>query len=154
MRNRIETLRNHLDKLIKDRDNEWFWFVETHIFAVSNLAAMIALKRGLDPELATMIGLLHDIHTLLTGDPEKHAKHGSEKARKILEGLRIVDDEELEIICNAIRNHSKKAVTQDEYSELIKDADVLSHYFYNITLPLFAKDVERLAALKTEFSLR
>ena len=153
MGNRIEVLRSSIDKLVGAESQGGSWFVESHLFAVSNFAAMIALKRGLDPEIATMIGLLHDIHTLLTGDPENHAKQGSILARKILGGLDIVTDDERDAICTAIRNHSKKRTIHDAYSELAKDADVLSHYFYNTTLPVFEKDQARLEALREEFEL-
>jgi uncharacterized protein len=121
--------------------------------AVSHFAAMIALKRGLDPEIATMIGLLHDLHTLMTGDSTEHAAHGSALAKLLLTDLKIVSREECKTICKAIQHHSKKSKLHDPYSELAKDADVLSHYFFNTTLPVFAKDKARLQALMEEFAL-
>jgi len=124
------------------------------MYAVSIFAAMLADKRGLDSELATMIGLLHDIYPLLTGDTENHAKNGSILAREILTDLDIVDDEELDIICTAVKYHSKKRAVHDEYSELAKDADVLSHYYHDISWPILEKDHARLEALKVELGLR
>lgn len=83
------------------------------MFSVSNFAAMLALKRGLDAELATMIGLLHDIHTLLADDATNHATLSSVKAKEILAELNIVNAEEMQIIVTAIDNHSAKLVIRD-----------------------------------------
>jgi HD domain. len=63
MKNRVEILRGFLDDLMMNKQRGELWFVERYMFAVSNFAAMIALKRNLNPEIAAMIGLLHDIHT-------------------------------------------------------------------------------------------
>lgn len=153
MRNRVEILRDAIDEMAGRGGKGVFFFVLRHMYSVSAFAAMLAKKRGLDAELATMTGLLHDIHTLLADDPAKHAKRGSKKAKEILSDLKIVTDEELEVICTAIRNHAKKAEVHDEYSELIKDADVLGHYFANTALPVFDKDKERLNKLLIELSI-
>jgi len=123
------------------------------MYAVSSFAAMIAEKRGLDVELALIIGQLHDIYSLLNDDTEKHAKNGSKLARELLTEMGIVDAEELEIICTAIKYHSKKRLIHDEYSELAKDADVLSHYYHDGFRPALEKDRERLEALQLEFDL-
>ena len=153
MRNRIEILRSHIDNLSDDSVDGGSCFIESHMLSVSNFAAMIAMKRGLDPEIATMIGLLHDIHPLLTGDYTEHAKQGSLLAEEILSKLNITTQEETELICTAVRYHSKKRSVHDAYSELIKDADVLSHCFYNISFPALEKDQARFEALKKEFGL-
>jgi len=151
MGNRIETLRDYLAKLLDEEGRKRSRFIENHLFAVSNFAAMIAMKRGLDPEIATMAGLLHDIYTALTGNSEKHAKLGAKLARDILAKLDIATPDEADVICSAIKHHSKKSSVHDPYSELVKDADVLSHYFYNVSYPVFEKDRERLKALAAEF---
>jgi len=153
MKNRIEILRDYIDELIKDKGRGDFYFVERHMFAVSNFAAVLAMKRGLDIEIALIIGLLHDIHTLLADDSENHAELGSLKARDILSELEIVSDEELEVICTAIKNHSTKGEIHDEYSELAKDADVLNHYFANPALPYVERGNERLERIITELGL-
>lgn len=153
MENRIEILRNVIDGLVDCKGQKEWFFMSRHMYAVSGYAAMLATKRGLDNEVATMIGLLHDIHTIITGNPDKHAKHGSVMAREILSELGVVTNGEIEIICNAIRHHGKKAETHDEYSELIKDADVLDHHFFNTILPVIEKDKERLGKLFAELGI-
>lgn len=153
MENRIETVRTAIDALVKEKKPGEFWFVERHMFAVSNFAAMLALKRSLQPETAAIIGLLHDIHTLLTGDSTNHAALGSNQAEQILTQLQAFTLQEISIICNAIKNHSSKATIHDEYSELIKDADVLAHYFYNTSLPVPSHETARLQSLLQELKL-
>jgi len=108
MDNRIEILRNYIDKSVKNKEPGSFWFVERHTAIVSSFSAMLAKKRALNTEIATMIGLLHDIHTLLADDPHNHAELGSLKAKEILSESNIVSSEELEIISTAIKNHSSK----------------------------------------------
>jgi len=124
------------------------------MLAVSSFAAMLAMKRNLNAEIATMIGLLHDIHTLLTDDHDNHTRLGSVRAREILSDLQIVSDEELELICTAIAHHSTKNGVHDPYSELAKDADVLSHYFFNTSLPIIEGEERRLAQLFDEIGLQ
>jgi len=154
MEHRIEKLRKHIDELIQDKQRGSLWFIDRHMLAVSSFAAMLAVKRKLNAELATMIGLLHDIHMLLTDDRQDHAIRGSLKAREILSALNIVSDEELELICTAIQHHSTKNEIHDVYSELIKDADVLSHHFFNTSLPIVEGEEIRLEKLFDEIGLR
>jgi len=154
MEHRVEKLRKHIDELIQNNHRGTFWFIERHMFSVSSFAAMLAMKRNLNSEIATMIGLLHDIHTLLADNHENHAAFGSLKAREILSALDIVSDEELETICAAIQHHSTKNSVHDVYSELAKEADVLSHYFFNTSLPIIEGEEMRLEKLFDELGLR
>lgn len=136
MLNRVEILRNYIDELIKNKERGKFWRIDRHMETVSQFAAMLALKRGLNPEIAIMTGLLHDIHTLLTDDPKDHEVLGAAKAKEILAELKITSNEETSMICSAVRNHSSKGTAHSGYSQTLKDADVLSHYFYNPSLDL------------------
>ena len=151
MKNRIELLRDFIDELANNKPRGEFWFIARHMHVMSHFALVLAKKRNLNPEIAVMIGFLHDIHTLLTDNPENHAELGSLKAKEILSELKIVSDDELEIICNAIKNHSSKGMIHDEYSELAKDADVLSHYLP--TMPIIEHEKIRLGKLFDEFGL-
>ena len=153
MNNRIEILRSYIEQLTNTEKRAESWHVEKHMLVVSNFSPMIALKRGLDPEIATMVAFLHDLHTLLTGNSTNHAKFSSMLAREILTELSIVTEDEMDTICEAIKNHSTKREIHDPYSEIIKDADVLSHYFQNVSLPIAEKDEMRLEALVNEFGL-
>jgi putative nucleotidyltransferase with HDIG domain len=121
------------------------------MICVSQLCALIALKRNEDVELATMAGLLHDIHLLINLDSEKHAVKGAVLAREILEELELTTEKETNKICSAINNHSKKRKTFTSFDEVLIDADVFEHALYNMTIPLREKDMERFLRLSNEF---
>jgi HD superfamily phosphodiesterase len=110
-----------------------------HLSSVSSLCAYLANERGLDKELGCIIGLLHDCSSYLLNSSFDHANRSSELSRKLLYEMNLFNHEEITIICNAIRNHSDKGKIHDEYSELIKDADVLAQYFSEMDA-VFNKD--------------
>ena len=154
MTNRTEKLRQYITENIFDIKNiERSCAINNHIYAVSQFCAMIALKRGQNAELATIAGMLHDIHTLKTLDSKDHAIKGSKLAKEILDILKITSDEETEIICQAIYNHTNKKDKHSEFIEVLVDADVIQHYLYNIELPISEQEKNRLDQLKKEFGL-
>ena len=155
MKDRVEALRYFILENFPNKENDQERLdLYMHMFAVSQFCAMIALKRNQNVDLAVMAGLLHDLYTYKTLDPEKHAKKGAVLAREILEALDLTTDEETEKICSAIHSHSKKKNKHSDFTEVLVDADVLQHYLYNPALPIIEKDKERLKKLLKEFKLR
>ncbi|MCL2427043.1 MAG: HD domain-containing protein [Oscillospiraceae bacterium] len=152
---RIEILRTYLEKILMSSKAkmETRLFLVNHMVCVSQFCAMIALKRGENAELATMAGLLHDIHTLVHLDMDKHAKKGAVIARDVLTGMDLTTDEETDMICSAIQHHSKKKGNFSSFDEVLIDADVLEHGLHNVTIPLREKDRERYEKLFIEFGL-
>jgi HD superfamily phosphodiesterase len=53
----------------------------THTYGVAQLCALLAVKRGLDPVLASIIGLLHDVNIYKTGVRSLHSHNGAEMVR-------------------------------------------------------------------------
>jgi HD superfamily phosphodiesterase len=109
-----------------------------HLAGVAYLGAFLAANRNLNPELCICAGLLHDIWLFQNmGSPDifdeyvKHGHYGSELAEELLKGTGLYRDEEIEIICRMIHNHNDKSIAQDDYSEVLKDADALQHYLNN-----------------------
>ena len=134
MRNRLEALRFKVDDLILEsgeRAGEFF----SHLYSVSKFAALLALKRGLNPEIAQAAGMLHDIYQVTAGTSGQHGAKGAIVAEEILRNLGLYSDEEIEIITTAIHWHSKKRKFHGPYDELLKDADVMCHFFYNTDFP-------------------
>ena len=156
MQNRIEILRRYIEDILYSSrgDIRIRSFYYNHMVCVSQFCALIALRRGEDVELATMAGLLHDIHTFVYFDSEKHAKKGSVLAREILTELRLTTDEETDKICSAVRHHSKKSGSFSAFDEVLIDADVMEHSLHNVTHPPFTKDEERFEKLLDEFDLK
>ena len=152
--NRTERLREHIDGvLLAMTDTEERRIAYLHLYSVSIIAAMIAMKRGEDAELATMAGMLHDFYTYANMDSKDHAHKGAVFSRELLGQLGITSQEETDKICSAIYNHSDKAGVGTSFDEVLKDADVLQHCLYNITIPPMSHEVERFENLKKEFGL-
>ena len=132
--NRLESVRNEIDIILLNQENidirpEGY----IHLYGVAQNCALLAIKRGLDVELCTIIGLLHDIYTYKIGYVKDHAMLGALEAEILLRDLEIFTDEEIETIKTAISHHSDKKTKHDKFSELLKDADLLQNSLYNTT---------------------
>ena len=135
MKNRLEILRSKVDDLIMECGayaGEFF----SHLYSVSKFGALLALKRGLNPEIAATCGMLHDIYQVTAGTSEQHGAKGALVAEEILREIGLYSDEEIKIITTAIHWHSKKRKFHGPYDELLKDADVMCHFFYNTDFPV------------------
>ena len=124
-----------------------------HLHGVSLAAAMIAKKRGEDPELASMAGLLHDLYAYKSGSYDDHAHKGADLAREILGELNLTDEEETETICSAIYHHDDKLVVDGPMDEVLKDADVIHHCMNDLSKSIKEKERERFEKLCTEFGM-
>jgi len=153
MENRLEILRQKVDELIylaqRDRQRDFF----IHLYEVSHFGALLAIKRGLDPELASTCGMLHDISAVISGSYDNHALNGAVEARKILESNNLYTKGEIDIIVTAISRHSDKDKKQLPYDEVLKDADVLSHCLYNPSFPVKEHEQSRYNSLIIEFGV-
>jgi uncharacterized protein len=132
MMERLEVVRNIVDELLRqqpDEEERRCGFV--HLYGVSATCLLLALRRGLDPEIAALAGMLHDIATYQTADPHDHARRGAVEAGRILRKLNLFTEGEVSAICDAIARHSTKGEIDGPLAELLKDADVLQHYLYN-----------------------
>jgi len=137
MDNRIEKLRSYVGSLRRGKELSGdFCYEERDILRAANYAPIIALARNLDLELLTIIALLHDVLVYLVGIPENSDKFRSRMAKEILIELDIVSDEEMIVICKALENYSKGYNTCDLYSIVIRDAEVLGRYLYNVSCPV------------------
>lgn len=152
--NRLEEVRKVVDKiLIEQLDLERRRCGYVHLYGVADICSLLALKRGLDVELCAVAGMLHDIWTYKTGCSMDHGKLGSIEARKVLNDISIFSEEEIDIICSSIFTHSNKQDIDNDYCELLKDADVLQHYLYNTSLPIIETEKDRLNILFKELGI-
>jgi len=150
---RLQIIRAEVDEILLNQPNVKIrrdGYV--HLYGVSQNCAILAIKRGLDIELCTIIGLLHDIYTYKNEYDKNHALLGSIEAENLLKKLGLFTDEEIEIVKRAIRNHSNKKTQHDQYSELIKDADLLQNTLYRSVIELKNKD--RLKKVFRNFGIR
>lgn len=105
-----------------------------HLYGVGQAGALIALHRGHDreyAELAQIAGMLHDYAAYRDGIRENHAERSSVETEKILRETGCFTEEEIELVCQAIRKHSDKERTDAEFDEILKDADEMQHWLRN-----------------------
>ena len=151
---RIKELQKQVQKVLeKMEDNDKRAKAIAHLHGVSLAAVMIAKKRGENPELAAMAGLLHDLHAYKTGNYDDHARLGAEYAGKLLEKMKLTTPEETEIICSAIRHHDSKADTDAPMDEVLKYADVIHHSLADPTKEVKERELERYIRLCDEFGM-
>jgi len=114
---------------------------------------MIAKKRGLDPEIASMAVMLHDFYTYKMGSYDDHAHQGADLAKEILVALKLTDDAETELICSAIYHHDDKQTTNDLMDEDLKDVDVIHYCMNDLSKAIKENEQARLEKLCTEFGM-
>jgi len=154
MTDRIKILRAHIDAALTGKPEEWRKIAHIHLYGVAQACALIALKRGENAELATMAGLLHDFYTFKSGQPmDEHGPRGAVLAREVLAELGLASEEEIDMICTAIHNHSDKQGEFDAFTEILIDADVMQHCLYDITMPVADREQDRFNRLREEFGL-
>ncbi|MEN6356374.1 MAG: HD domain-containing protein [Armatimonadota bacterium] len=153
--NRLEYLRATIDNIVRaqpDLEESRCGFV--HLYGVATVCAMLALKRGIDPEICTAAGMLHDIWAYKTGKPADHAHLGATEAEHLLRESGDFTEKEISVICDAIACHSNKGKIDTDICELLKDADVLQHHLYNTSLEVNNSHLERLNAIFAELGIK
>ena len=143
-------INNELDKM---QDSDKRAGAYAHLYGVSLAATMIAKKRGMDAELASMAGMLHDMYAYQSGSYDDHAHKGAELARKILTELGLTNEEETELICSAIYHHDDKRTVDAPMDEVLKDADVIHHCMNDMSKAVKDKEKARFESLCAEFGM-
>jgi len=132
---RIDTVRQVLDEkinAIEDADQHRCAYV--HLYGVGQAAAMLALKRGMGrkmAELAEIAGMLHDYTSYFVEESDDHAHRSAPYVRALLTETGEFTEEEIEMVTNAVYNHSDKGRVDTPFDEVLKDADALQHFLRN-----------------------
>ncbi len=151
---RLKDLRKYIsEELEKMPDADERISAVAHLYGVSLAATMLAKKRGLDPELASMAAMLHDLHAYKSGSYDDHAHKGAELGREILTELKLTTEDETDIICSAIYHHDDKYAVDSPMDELLKDADVIHHTLNDTAKPVKEKEQARYDKIMKEFGL-
>lgn len=117
--------------LERDYPLEW---EKIHMVSCARIGYILALKRGVDPELAAIACALHDYGRIVTGKQQGHAPAGYEPLKAFLNNCDGFPAEKVEILAQAAKNHSNKQDVGTQLEEIVKDADVLDCYQYGQAL--------------------
>lgn len=117
------------EELIPQRDHFIDW-ERVHISSCAKIGYMLAEERGVDPILAAAACSCHDYGRIITGKQDGHAEAGYEPVKEFLKGTGLFDDDEIDQIATAVKNHSKKSEIGSPLEEIVKDADVLDFHQY------------------------
>lgn len=149
------TLAKQVDKLIENiTKSPLRREAYVHLHGVAECARLVGYRRGLNDELLSVAGLLHDIYVYTKDEQKDHARHGSEQARKILKETKLFKKKEIDKICTAILYHSNKSEKHSAFDEALKDADVLQHFVMEPWKEIAKRKDKRLRKLKREFKLQ
>lgn len=150
---RLEVIRGIVDQKIDAiHDPVTRRLAYIHTYGVAQNCASLAIRRHADIEICCIAGMLHDISLYAENHPHSgHAQRSAVLSKEILNEIGIFTTDEIMIITHAINEHSDKMKRDDGVvTEILKDADVLQHYLYNVKIELAPKDNFRLFYLLEE----
>lgn len=128
----ISAIKEHEAKL-SERDETSEWEI-IHMVSSAKIAQLLAIKRGVDPEMAALACTVHDFGRIVTGKQKGHAPAGYAPVKDFLKTVGIFSDDEIETMAIATQNHSSKDVVGTPVEEIVKDADVLDCHQYGLEL--------------------
>ena len=114
-----------------------------HMYSSSQLAKLLAIHRGIDPELAGIAAALHDIGVVMTKKHRGHAEAASPYIYDFVKrynresGTKLtkVTEEEMEAVVKAVVQHSEKELnSNDPFVELLRDVDSLDAYLHGVEI--------------------
>lgn len=140
-----DTVTNHC--ALPDRQGLY-----VHLCGVSAACVLLAVKRGLDAEIAAACGLMHDLYACRSGSYLVHGPSGAEMARVALRRMDCFSEEGQMLIRSAIYYHCDKKHVHGPYDELLKDADTL-HPFLTEGGPQVPPRAQRLQRLAAELGI-
>lgn len=135
-----------------------------HTSGCMQIGRLLAQKRGLDVDIASITCMMHDIYVIVNGKYKNHGVEGAPIARQILEEVGGFTGDQINTITQAIAHHSEKEVySNDPYTELVKDVDVFdcslyrnAEGFYRLHKPepIFKEYVARIKKVREELGLK
>ena len=156
--NRIWNVQtNLLDVIAQQKNNEGerdypLHWERLHLASCAQIGQWLAVKRGVNQEMAALACSLHDFGRIVTGKQKNHAENGYEPVKNFLLQQDCFSSEECEQLALAVKHHSNKDIVGTPLEEIVKDADVLDCFQYGqeLTRP---EQRERLEKVRTELGL-
>ncbi|ATW26070.1 HD domain-containing protein [Candidatus Formimonas warabiya] len=116
-----------------ERDMPLNW-ERIHMISCAKAGQILALKRGVDTELAAIACSVHDYGRIVTGRQRNHAQASFEPLKEFLAASGWFSAREIDEITRTARNHSSKKEIGTPLEEVVKDADVLDCYQFGLPL--------------------
>lgn len=135
--NKVIKLQIDLLKIINAQDeslprDETLDWERLHMASSARVAWLLALERGADPELCAAAATVHDFGRIITGLQTDHAEAGFLPVQDFLRCVSVFSEDEITIIAQAVKNHSRKTEIGTICEEIVKDADVIDCYQYGL----------------------
>lgn len=127
--------------------------VWSQLSGVSSFASMLAIRRGQDPELAAIAGLLHNYYFVKTRVKSFPGHNSADAIRPILRSSELFSDEEMSIILRSIFYQDDRQRNHGPYEEILKDAILLQMYFHNTARHVSTMDIHRLQNVLRELGM-
>lgn len=150
----------------KIRDNQRedsIVFALMHAAGCMQIGRVLAQKRKLNVDIASVASMIHDIYVIVTGKYKDHGKLGAPIAEKLLEEIGGFSDKEISTVKEAIAHHSEKEINSgNPYIELVKDVDAFdcalyknAEGFYRLhkSADIFKEYVKRMKKVRQELGL-
>jgi HD superfamily phosphodiesterase len=145
---KLETRRSHrvIQFFLKrsalwDKENRDFsvYWSTSHMSTTAQIMRLLAVSRGLDPDICAIAGAIHDIATMETGKGEDHAVRSLDfieplinKYNEANEGY-IITGGEIALLEEIIPQHSSKdSFSDNPYAEALKDADAIDRFLQGV----------------------
>ena len=130
---RFERLKKKVTEFLMENNPGYAPTGIAHLAYSACIAAILARKRGEDMDVAQTAAYLHDVWLHLHAPYDEatvkaHAHEGAVMAERFMREMGEYSDDEIGTVVTMIENHDFTAQTDDPMSEIMKDADMLSHY--------------------------
>ncbi len=134
-------------------DARWRTRAVYHSHAVSLICVLLAKKRGLDPEIAAIAGLLHDLYAYERRDYADHAHKGAARAKEVLASLGLTTAAADALVASAIYHHDDLTLIDGPMDEVLKDADLIDNAMSHPAREVKENEAARIGRIREELGL-
>ncbi|MCR5294450.1 MAG: HD domain-containing protein [Lachnospiraceae bacterium] len=150
--NRLLAARGYVYACVLKKPSAFRYEGMNHLAAVSELAMLLAARRGENTELAGIAGIFHDFSVYAEDAVSDHAHKSAAAAAAWMKENGSFSREETEQVIGAVYYHSDKKMKHLPLDEILKDADVAA-YVLEHPGELTERERSRWNALKDELML-
>lgn len=130
---RFDRLKMKVTRFLMENNPDYAPTGVAHLAYSACIGALLARRRGQDMDMAQTAGYLHDVWLHLHAPYDEatvklHAHEGALLAERFMREMGEYTEDEIGVVIAMIENHDFTVRRDDPMSEIMKDADMLSHY--------------------------